>query len=57
MFILEGKLPAHVSLHSIPEAYTKGSLIKNLAIINFLVFVLDEFLDAYFKISKYRQSK
>ena len=31
---------------------------KNLAIINFLVFVLDDaFLDAYFKISKYRQSK
>lgn len=38
---------------SIPEAY-----YKNLVIINFLVFILDdEFLDAYFKISKYRQSK
>ena len=50
---LKGKLCAHISHNPFLKPIN-----KNLVIINFLVFILDdEFLDAYFKISKYNQNK
>ena len=56
-FILKANcLPTFPTIHSW-SLYQRQSN-KNLVIINFLVVVLDdEFLDAYFKISKYRQAK